>query len=408
MLAHMAGNPSEAMALMRESLERMPDQADWHSNLGIVQQSAGDLEGATASFERALALDPSHVNAHNNLGVLHRIFGRHAEAEAAYRKAIELNPADANAYQNLAILMDVMGRTPEAIQAYSRALTLRPYHPSSQRRLALAYCLIGERQKAVQVCAEWVAAHPEDPQAHHMLAACSRENVPLRASDGYVQAAFDAFADSFDAKLAQLHYKAPALVADSLGASGVSAVRSLDVLDAGCGTGLCGAFLAPYARRLVGVDLSAGMLARAREKAVYDELVHEELTGYLSRATGAFDVIVSADTLVYFGALEAVIGAAAAALRPGGVMVFTLEKALAEDPGETYAIQPHGRYTHHAVYVERLLAAAGLQAAIEDHELRTEAGLPVAGLVVRAVKPPFDPPVAEAGGAMSVPGESHV
>ena len=44
--------------------------------------------------------------------------------------------------------------------------------------------------------------------------------------------------------------------------AGLDASRSLDVLDAGCGTGLCGPLVAPYARRLVGVDLSEAMLAR--------------------------------------------------------------------------------------------------------------------------------------------------
>ena len=46
----------------------------------------------------------------------------------------------------------------------------------------------------------------------------------------------------------------------------LSPAKALDILDAGCGTGLCGPLLAPYARRLVGVDLSDGMLKHAREK----------------------------------------------------------------------------------------------------------------------------------------------
>jgi len=42
------------------------------------------------------------------------------------------------------------------------------------------------------------------------------------------------------------------------------------------------------------------------------------LTEYLRGHTAAFDVIISADTLVYFGRLEEVVAAAANALRPGG------------------------------------------------------------------------------------------
>ena len=54
--------------------------------------------------------------------------------------------------------------------------------------------------------------------------------------------------------------------------------QRLDVLDAGCGTGLCGVLVAPFARRLVGVDLSDGMLAHAGDKNIYHALIRAELT----------------------------------------------------------------------------------------------------------------------------------
>ena len=149
-----------------------------------------------------------------------------------------------------------------------------------------------------------------------MLSACSGRDTPARASDGYVQQSFDSFAASFESKLAKLAYRAPALVSAMLDDAGLEASRRLDVLDAGCGTGLCGPLISPYARRLTGVDLSAGMLAQAKEKNIYDELLQTELTEYLRGQTEAFDVIVSADTLVYFGGLEEVVAAAAGALRP--------------------------------------------------------------------------------------------
>ena len=74
---------------------------------------------------------------------------------------------------------------------------------------------------------------------------------------------------------------------------------------------VCGALVAPYARRLLGVDLSAKMIAHAQERKVYDSLVKSELTTYLRDVRAAYDVIVSADTLVYFGPLEDVIAVCA-------------------------------------------------------------------------------------------------
>jgi predicted TPR repeat methyltransferase len=386
-LAHENGRTDEALALIERSVELVPGIPDWYSNLGIVRQARGDLEGAIEAYQRAIDLEPDHAKAHGNLGVVLRAQGHLKEAEAAYRRAIDLDPDHADAYHNLAVLLSTTERAKEAVSCYCRALTLKPHYPEARRLMALAYCLLGQRDYAVQVCEEWLKDEPTSVVARHTLAACSLRDVPPRASNEYVQRVFDSFASSFESKLARLEYRAPSLVVEALAQSGMAADKSHDVLDVGCGTGLCGPLLAPYARNLVGVDLSGGMLRQAADKRIYDDLIQVELTAYLQQQHDAFDVIVTADTLVYFGGLEDVITAAARALRPGGVFIFTLEEAIEPDGADSYGIQPHGRYTHGAGYVERLLAGAGLQPTIGRAELRLESGVPVQGLVVRGAKP---------------------
>jgi predicted TPR repeat methyltransferase len=389
-VAHKQGREQESLDLLRRSLEQVSDQPDWYSNLGVALQEQGRFDAAMEAFQRAIALQPAHVNALNNLGVLLRLFNRLDEAEASYRAAIAIDPNHADVYLNLAVVLEQTGRAPEALTAYCRAITLKPSHSEAHRHLAMAYSVLGERDKAIEACEEWVRHSPGDPRARHALAAYSGRDVPARASDDYVQKVFDSFAESFEAKLARLEYRAPALVGEAMAAAVGPARGALDVLDLGCGTGLCGPLLAPYARRLVGVDLSAGMLAYAREKGLYHELAQAELTAYLRRQEAAFDAALSADTLVYFGGLEEVAAAAFAALRPGGVFIFTVEEA----PGEfadLYRLEPHGRFSHGAAYVERLLAGYGFEVAIERGDLRMESGLPVHGLIVRARKPASRP-----------------
>ena len=385
-LAHQQGRNDEAFALIERSLALVPDQADWYSNVGIVLQSDDRLAPAIDAYRRAIAIDPGHANAHNNLGVLLRATGQPAEAEAAYRAAIRLNPEHIDAYTNLGILLNGLKRTEEAAACYCKAITLRPKHPEARKLLALAHCTLGDVGEATKILEEWLAEEPENPVARHMLAACTGRDVPERASNGFVEATFDSFAASFEAKLARLSYRAPALVAAMLKDCGLEPSHRLDVLDAGCGTGLCGALVAPFARRLIGVDLSEGMLAHAKEKHVYHALIKDELTGYLRNNTEAFDLIVSADTLVYFGDLQGVVALFAGALRPNGLLVFTLEHAAA-DSGAGYRLELHGRYSHARAYVEQLLTLSGLQSKIIQADLRMEAGAPVRGLVVRAAKP---------------------
>jgi predicted TPR repeat methyltransferase len=393
LLAHQQGRNGEALALIERSLALAPDQADWCSNRGVVLQSDGRLEAAIESYRRAIAIDPGHANAHNNLGVLLRATGRPVEAEAAYRAAIGLNPEHIDAYTNLGILLNGLQRTEEAAACYCKVITLRPKYREARKLLALAHCTLGEFGKAAEIFEQWLAEEPEDPIARHMLAACTGRDVPARASNGFVRATFDSFAASFEAKLATLSYRAPALVAAMLEDAGLAPSHALDVLDAGCGTGLCGALVAPFARRLVGVDLSDGMLAHARDKTVYHALVRAELTEYAGANNEAFDLIVSADTLVYFGELERIVAALARALRPRGLLVFTLEHAVGNGDVD-YRLQPHGRYSHRRGYVERLLTSAGLRPKIVEAELRMEAGAPVPGLVIRAEKPVLAKPVS--------------
>jgi predicted TPR repeat methyltransferase len=383
-LAHQQGREGEALTLIERSLALVPDQADWHSNLGIVLQSSGRLDDAISSYRRAIAIDPSHANAYSNLGVLLRAIGQPVEAEAAYREAIQLNPEHIDAYTNLGILLNGLKRTEEAAACYCKVITLRPKHREARKLLAVAHCTLGEVDKAVSILEEWLEEEPENAIARHMLAACTGRDVPERASNAFIEATFDSFASSFESKLERLSYRAPALIEAMLKDSGLEAANRLEVLDAGCGTGLCGAIVAPFARRLVGVDLSEGMLAHAKDKNVYHTLVKAELTEYLRDHTEAFDLIVLADTLVYFGDLKDVIAALAGALRPNGLVVFTLEQAVGNSAGVDYRLELHGRYSHDQVYVERLLTSSGLQSKIIHADLRTEAGAPVQGMVIRA------------------------
>ena len=382
-LAHQCGDRDRAVALIERSLELEPERADWYSNLGIVLRDRLQLDEAVHAFQRAIAIDPDHVNAHNNLGVVLRAQGLLPEAEAAYRAAIRVNPDSLDAFTNLGILLNAQGRAKEAVQCFCKVITLRPKHAEARRLLALAHWTLGDHDQAIAVFEEWLEEEPGDPIATHMLAACSGRGVPPRASDGFVERTFDGFAASFDSKLAKLSYRAPALVA---GMIDLEPSKSLDVLDAGCGTGLCGPLLAPYARRMVGVDLSTKMLVQAKARNLYDDLFKVELTAYLGDFTAAYDLVASADTLVYFGPLEDVVNAAANALRPGGRFVFTVEE-LVGDSDAGYVLCPHGRYAHARRYVERVLADAHLRSVIDTAQLRLEAGDPVAGLVVRATKP---------------------
>ncbi len=390
-LLYQRQRPDEAMARVRRSIELDPRVASWHNNLGNMLLDQQQPAEAAQAYERCLALAPDNLEVRNNLACLLRQSGRLPEAEALLRDAIARAPGYADAHTNLALVLAHQGRHAEAMAVGVRAIELQPDNPRSRRLLGLLYAQIGQPDQAAQVIRGWLAQCPDDPQARHYLAAVTGDGVPERASDAYVVALFDRFAASFDAKLAQLGYRAPALCGEVLRRRlGPPDGRSV-VLDAGCGTGLCGPLLRPYARELIGVDLSAGMLDRARPRGAYDRLAQGDLSAWLADCTAQFDLVVSADTLCYFGSLQRMVAAARRAMRPGGWLVFTVE-ALAEPAVEGHRLLHHGRYAHRRDAIEGWLDQSGWQAAeLEPVVLRHEAGQPVQGWLVSAQAPQGPP-----------------
>ena len=385
-LLHQRGSGDAAVELIEKSIALQPGQPDRHNNLGNVFVELGKLPEATHAYEKAIALQPGHADAYNNLGAVLRARGQFEEAAAAYQKAVDLDPNHVNAYNNFGNLLSSRGMVKEALEYYCKAVTAQPSHAPSRKLLGIAYYRIGQIERAANVFHDWLRDEPNNPIALHMLAACSGQDVPARASDAYVEATFDGFAGSFDEKLERLDYRAPQLIAQALETACDAPGKRLTALDAGCGTGLCGPLIAPYVSRLTGVDLSAGMLAKAQGRGVYDQLVKAELTAFLEDRAGEYDLIVSADTLVYFGALEPVLAAAFRALRPGGLLIFTVEEIDATAAAD-YRINPHGRYSHSRPYLSRAIPAAGLSLlALDPAVLRNEGGNPVAGLVATARK----------------------
>jgi predicted TPR repeat methyltransferase len=277
-------------------------------------------------------------------------------------------------------------RLDEAIDAFRRAIARCPEHVAARFDLGKALVASGAQDAAIEVYRQLLATNPGHPGARHLLAAGTGADPLPRAPDGYVEQLFDDYAHRFDEHLDALNYRAPQLIAAALVAAGTPATATCDVLDAGCGTGLSGVYLRSLARRLVGVDLSSGMLDQARQRGTYDELVHGELTAFLTSASQTFDLIVAADTLVYFGDLGPVLRAAAGALRDRGRLVFTLEQLPGGD--EAFRLDGSGRYRHGRGYVARSLAVAGFTSVTHTSGmLRTESGAAVHGDVYLAERP---------------------
>jgi predicted TPR repeat methyltransferase len=245
---------------------------------------------------------------------------------------------------------------------------------------------LGDRTGAVEA---WQKARDADPGDYHgarlqLARLGSGESAPPMTAT-YVRRLFDRHADSFDEKLtAHLDYRAPAVLLDAVERIAKRPLRIGSMLDLGCGTGLAGAAFRPHVDWLVGVDLSSGMIAKARAKGLYDRLVECDLNDFLAAeavAQARYHLVVAADVVAYSNDLAPIIAAVARVLAPGGLFAFTAET----HPGDGVVLQQTLRYAHGAAHLRGAIAAAALTLdRLADVSTRTEKGIPVPGLVAVA------------------------
>lgn len=380
----------EAVDSYRRALVLEPGNADADNNLGNALSALGRLDEAVACYQRTLAARPDHVEALNNLGTVFRDLGRHPEAAACFERALALAPGRPEIHANLGAVFRDMGRFEDAVGAYRRALALTPDALEVLTNLSTALADLGRPEEAVAHLRRCLELDPADRLGVHLrLAALGAGPLPERASAAHLDSLYGARAHVWDQRAGgALPYRGATLVARALEGL-LGDPGPIEILDAGCGTGLVGVLVAPRARRLDGVDLSAEMLEKARAKGVYHGLRQGDLVAVLAERPEGYDAVTCAATLIHVRDLRPAFEAAAIALRDGGLLVFTLfpnddEREGAEvAAGSLRGLGQGGCYVHGRRHVARLAEAAGFTVEIladEIHEYHK--GQPAMGLVV--------------------------
>lgn len=414
-LSGMRGDAAGAEKLFRKVLTLAADFPQAQFNLGIALRDQGRLDEARTELEVVVAKQPQHADAFNALGYVNLLLERHDDAERCFRTALASNPGLPDALTNLGSVLAsrecwveavgyhrralaaapdhdgaainlggalvALGRIEEAISAFRQAIAAKPGNAEAHARLGVVLMQSGKRQEAELAFRDAIRIAPEHSEAQYFLAMLGAGSSPKMVPSEYVARLFDGYAEKFDAELVgKLQYRTPEVLFNAVSLA-LADRQGLDVLDLGCGTGLCGVLFKPLSRRLAGVDISSRMVAKAHERAVYDELETGELTDALRKREGALDVVLAADVFVYVGDLDPVFQATVAALRPAGILAFSVE-ADTELTEEGYVLRSTGRYAHTQPYVARLAQQYGfVPVSVEDLCIRMDFGKPIIGTI---------------------------
>jgi predicted TPR repeat methyltransferase len=353
----------------RKSIATRADFPDAWQTLGETLGRAGKLDESVEAFRKAIGIKADFERPHHGLGVALAQQGKIEESIGSFETALRLRPEYPEAHQGLGAIYHRTGNLDKATNHYIAAIAQRPSYLEARFEYASLLEKKGDVREALEQYRAIQRFRPDIEDLKFHIAALEGNQVPGKAPSTYITGYFDKYASNFDQHLTQtLNYRGPQLLLESITALNLS--PRLDIVDLGCGTGLVGQAFKPMSRRLVGIDLSPGMLQRARERGVYDELIQDDLAAGLAKLTQggtappAFDLAISADVFIYLGDLAPVFGLVAKALKPGGHLAFVTESAETDDSpwtGPDTRLLTTRRFAHSLPYFTRLCMENGMQ-----------------------------------------------
>ncbi len=355
--------------------------------LGTALLEGRCFDEAIWFLSEAVSADPADTGLRARFGQAFMLASRHeaaAEQFALCRSQAPGRPRYAALQAQNALLA---GDTASAIALAGSGLA--EGIPDASLHSVLAHALVAAGRVA-EAAPHFTAAarlSPGNGYLAHLAAAATGEGTE-RATESYVAALFDGYAQRFEQSLIALGYRVPGLVRRMVErhwpAIAAGEAKLGPVLDLGCGTGLVGVAIADLlGGPLTGIDLSRGMLNQAAAKQLYAELRQADIAAALREGLPPQALIVAADVFIYLGRLEEVLRLCRETLAPDGTLLFSLERL---PPGEgPWRLGPSGRYAHAPDYVARCLAEAGLVVVEQrDEALRLETDHAVEGMLILA------------------------
>lgn len=404
-----------AATQFKNVLSLQPDHLDAHFYLGILYLKENQLSDAEHEFQYVLSLDNEHVNALINLGVTALKRDQGQLAVDFFTKALAFDEENSDArnnlaatfihhdrYENALIHYDILlkkdpknieylynsgvaqmalGHLQQATDQFTSILMRQENHFAALNNLAAIQSRLGNRSQAIDLLKRAVAVNPNDTACQFMLYALTGSQKQPAPSPEYITNLFNRYALSYENHMqTTLNYALPHQIAKQL--HQLFGLKTLArTIDLGCGTGLMGIIMKGISEHLTGVDLSAKMLAAAKEKAVYDQLVESELIAFLKNDTQQYQLVIAADVIPYLGELDTFFSLIQKRLSPDGFIIFSTEISL-DDP---WKLQSSARFCHHESYIQSLLKKHHLKLISQEETIgRTQDKQPLNVIIYTA------------------------
>ena len=388
--AFQAGDLAQAGHLYQQALRNNPRDMQALYGLGLVCIEAQQFGHAEYVFHEFVRLQPQHADAHCIRGVALARLGRRQEALACLERALSLRPDSVEAISNHGTVLFELGEHQRAMTELDRALAIDPRHAFSWHNRGNALIAMERPEEAVE---SYSRALEIDPA--FQLAAEAREETLFklgrlkRSPPGFTRKLFDEFSVHYDQTMrSTLIYRGPEILHQlAERVIGTRENRQMRILDLGCGTGFLGEAFSDFAggAPIDGIDISPRMIEAARARGRYRSIILGDVDAELSADGPEYDLMLAADSIIYFGDLSVFFSGVSHRLVPGGWFLFTTEAA---SDGEGWDLPATNRFRHSEPYLRNEASRCALEfVEIENCTIRYEHGVPVAGFAVALRKP---------------------
>lgn len=144
-----AGRPREAVATLRDALERNGPDLEIEVRLGTYLAETGGAAEAVRILERVTAADPRHGEALNALGIAYARAGRPGEGLRTFGRALEADPRNPMALENAGALHLQRGEAAAARAAFTAALEIDPRSSRAHAGLGVVALQAGRQTDAI-------------------------------------------------------------------------------------------------------------------------------------------------------------------------------------------------------------------------------------------------------------------
>lgn len=162
-----AGRAREAIPHFEAALKLRPNSALYENSFGYALMRLGEPVAAIPHFERVLRLEPDHVWARVYLGLALKSLGRREEAEAKFRSALQVKPYHPEAHLNLGLMLAQRGDFNQAIEHFTTAARLSPGNPDPEFNWALALVVSNRLGEALPHFEAAARLAPNRPYIHN-------------------------------------------------------------------------------------------------------------------------------------------------------------------------------------------------------------------------------------------------